>query len=80
MRFQYGLMGLPYWQILLDCLGQCIERVCFAQGKRLSHYVHLVLFARRVPSGGERRAACATRKDFSSSGPPEGREEMSGRS
>lgn len=21
LRFQYGLMGLPYWQILLDCLG-----------------------------------------------------------
>lgn len=71
-------MGLPYWQILLDCLGQCIERVCFAGGKRLSHYVHLVLFARRAPSGGGERPASATRKEFSSSGPPEGREEGPG--
>ncbi|CAJ1334434.1 unnamed protein product, partial [Effrenium voratum] len=48
--FRYGLMGLPYWQMLLDCLGQCIERVCTVSGKRISHYLRIVLFARRRPT------------------------------
>eukprot|EP00913_Durusdinium_trenchii_P020900 g19638.t1 len=50
--FQYGLMGLPYWQILLDCLGQCMERVCNASSKKMSHYIRLLLFARRKPTVG----------------------------
>lgn len=72
--FQYGLMGLPYWQILLDCLGQCIERVCVASGKRMSHYIRVLLFARRKPTEGSalgRRSPSATRKEFSAYGPPE---------
>ena len=28
LRFQYGLMGLPYWQILLDCLGATGGECC----------------------------------------------------
>ena len=71
--FQYGLMGLPYWQILLDCLGQCIERVCVASGTRMSHYIRVLLFARRKPTVGVTplRSASSTRKEFSAYGPPE---------
>lgn len=75
--FQYGLMGLPYWQILLDCLGQCMERVCNASSKKMSHYIRLLLFARRkptvgtTPGDGTCRAPTATRKEFTAYGPPE---------
>uniref|UniRef100_A0A7S4W338 Vacuolar membrane-associated protein Iml1 N-terminal domain-containing protein n=1 Tax=Alexandrium monilatum TaxID=311494 RepID=A0A7S4W338_9DINO len=43
----FSLSGRPYWEVLLDCLTQLVERSFKAPGtSRLGHYVRIVLFAR----------------------------------
>jgi len=46
--FSFGLFGRYYWEVLLECFGQCLERACAVpSGKRsTSHFLRIILFAR----------------------------------
>ncbi|CAE7203586.1 cdc48, partial [Symbiodinium pilosum] len=57
--FSFGLFGRYYWEVLLECFGQCLERACAVpSGKRsTSHFLRIVLFARAKDVG---KAACNT--------------------
>eukprot|EP00931_Biecheleriopsis_adriatica_P004944 TRINITY_DN106528_c0_g1_i1.p1 TRINITY_DN106528_c0_g1~~TRINITY_DN106528_c0_g1_i1.p1 ORF type:complete len:1275 (+),score=282.41 TRINITY_DN106528_c0_g1_i1:79-3825(+) len=76
--FTFGLAGRPYWEILLECFGQLIEKSLMQRGSSVGHYVHMVLFARAEPSvqKGPRTPKTPHKgHEYFARGPPEGTED-----